>query len=70
MVVLTATGGAKMKEVTGNIWDYHEKGYWIVITTNGTVKANGEAVMGRGVALQAKRKYQGLPWRLGQEILN
>ena len=57
-----------MKEITGNIWDYHEKGHWIVITTNGTVKANGEAVMGRGVALQAKQKYPGLPYDLGQEI--
>jgi len=43
-----------MKEVIGNIWNYYNKGNWIVITTNGTIKKNGEAVMGRGVALEAK----------------
>ena len=40
-----------MKEVKGDIWNFYNKGYWIVIPTNGTVKRNGEAVMGRGVAL-------------------
>lgn len=57
-----------MKEIRGNIWDYHDKGYWIVITTNGTVKANGSAVMGRGVALQAARKFPDLPRAIGQCI--
>ena len=57
-----------MKEVTGNIWDYYDKGNWIVITTNGTVKANGEAVMGRGVALQAKERFPGLALTLGKII--
>ena len=46
-----------MKEITGDIWDYHKQGHWIVITTNGTVKSNGEAVMGRGIALQARAKF-------------
>lgn len=54
-----------MKEIKGNIWDFHDKGNWIVITTNGTVKANGEAVMGRGVALQAKQRFPKLPQYLG-----
>ncbi|KKK48761.1 hypothetical protein LCGC14_3141900, partial [marine sediment metagenome] len=57
-----------MKEISGNIWNFHEQGHWIVITTNGTVKANGEAVMGRGVALQAKRKFPALPKLLGKQI--
>jgi len=56
-----------MKEVKGNIWDYHKKGHWIVITTNGTIKANGEAVMGRGIALQAKQRFSGLPLMLGRK---
>lgn len=30
------------------------------ITTNGTIKADGRAVMGRGVALQACERYLGL----------
>lgn len=57
-----------MKEIKGNIWDYYGKGHWIVITTNGTVKRNGEAVMGRGVALQAKQRFPDLPKRLGDCI--
>ena len=55
-----------MKEIRGNIWDFHKKGHWIVITTNGTVKSNGEAVMGRGVALQAKQRFPKLPGQLGK----
>ena len=57
-----------MQEIKGNIWDYHKKGYWIVITTNGNVKTNGEAVMGTGVALQAKQRYPGLLTVLGKKI--
>ena len=57
-----------MKEIQGNIWDYHDKAKWIVITTNGSVRKNGEAVMGRGVALQAKQRYPDLPKLLGEMI--
>ena len=59
-----------LKEIEGNIWDYYNKGNWIVITTNGTVKKDGTCVMGRGVALQAKRKYDWLPDELGRRIKN
>ena len=57
-----------MKEIFGNIWDYHKQGDWIAITTNGTVKSNGECVMGRGVAKQAKMLYLELPSDLGTLI--
>jgi len=57
-----------MKEITGNIWDYHRQGHWIVITTNGTVRNNGEAVMGRGVAREASEKFQKLSLELGNRI--
>lgn len=57
-----------MKEVQGDIWDYHAKGAWVVITTNGTVKRNGEAVMGKGVALEAKKRFPLLPLFLGSEM--
>lgn len=57
-----------MKEITGDIWAYHEKGHWIVITTNGNVKTNGEAVMGAGIALQAKQRYPEFPLVLGRWI--
>lgn len=41
-----------------------------VITTNGTVKANGEAVMGRGCAAEAKRRWPSLPKNLGIQLSN
>lgn len=54
-----------MQEVRGNIWDYCDKGNWIVITTNGNVKANGKAVMGKGIALEAVQRFPELPLFLG-----
>jgi len=55
-----------MKEIIGDIWKFHAEGNWIVITTNGIVKSNGEAVMGKGIALQAKQRFPVLPKRLGE----
>ena len=40
----------------------------LVITTNGFVKANGECVMGKGCAAQAKRLMPELPRQLGNHI--
>jgi hypothetical protein len=55
-----------MREVVGNLWTYPAD--IRVITTNGTVKANGECVMGRGCAAEAKRMFPGLALALGQKI--
>lgn len=52
-----------MKEVTGNLWTYPADVR--VITTNGFVKKNGEAVMGRGCALEAAQRFKDLPVLLG-----
>ena len=52
-----------MREVTGNLWDVEADVR--VITTNGYIKRNGSAVMGRGVALQAANKDPELPRLLG-----
>lgn len=57
-----------MKEIIGNLWDFYDRGHHIAITTNGTVKKNGECVMGRGVALQAKRRFAALPFLIGDQI--
>jgi hypothetical protein len=54
-----------MIEAYGDIWRNQHKFDAIVITTNGFVKKNGEAVMGRGIALIAARKYPEFPTRLG-----
>lgn len=57
-----------MIEVKGDIWDFHNKGYWIVVPTNGFIKNNGECVMGRGIALQAKVQFPDLPFDIGKLI--
>ena len=41
---------------------------WKVITTNGFVKNNGCAVMGRGCAKEAAQRYPNLPSLLGQAL--
>ena len=57
-----------MKEISGDIWDYHKQENWIVVTTNGTVNRNGACVMGKGIALQAKQRFPRLPHDLGSII--
>jgi hypothetical protein len=71
-----------MIEITGNLFEPHTyqsastglsfKGLIypnaICITTNGFVKKNGEAVMGRGCAAEANRKWPGLAAEFGKQI--
>lgn len=57
-----------MREIKGNLWDFHAKGSWIVITTNGTVRADGECVMGRGIAAQARSNFPKVGMALGKHI--
>lgn len=57
-----------MKEIAGNIWDFYP-GHAIVITTNGNVKKkNGECVMGRGCAKEAKDRFPWIAKELGFRI--
>jgi len=56
-----------MREITGNLFEQTDA-CAIAITTNGFVKRNGEAVMGRGCAAQAKNKWPTLPRELGTNI--
>lgn len=55
-----------MKEVNGDLWDSNAD--IIVITTNGATRKDGAAIMGRGVALQAKQRYPGIEHKLGSLI--
>ena len=57
-----------MREGKGDIWSHKTEDNWIVISTNGFVKFNGEAVMGRGIAHQARQKYSGIALELGTKI--
>ncbi len=58
-----------ISEMPRDIWKLHEDGLYVVIPTNGTVKSNGEAVMGRGLAFQASLRFQNLPQVLGTKLL-
>ena len=58
-----------MKEVFGNLWIYlGQSNTNVLITTNGDVKKNGECVMGRGCARQARDTFPGLALELGKLI--
>lgn len=41
----------------------------ICITTNGFIKKNGDAVMGKGCAARAKREWPGIDKKLGENII-
>jgi len=56
-----------MKEIEGDLWDYHGRAI-IAVTTNGQVTKRGEAVFGQGCARQAKERFPGLARRLGDLI--
>lgn len=58
-----------MREAEGDLWNFAESLDAIIcITTNGFVKKNGEGVMGRGCAAQAKKRHPLLPLSLGEQI--
>ena len=56
-----------MKEAIGELFDQKDFDC-IAITTNATLKKNGEVVMGRGCALQAKTRWSGFALMLGKLI--
>lgn len=51
----------------GDLWLWPST--WKVITTNGSVRKDGYAVMGRGVALEATKRFPDIQRRLGRAIL-
>lgn len=55
-----------MKYINANLWDVEAD--LKLITTNGAVRRDGACVMGRGCALEAKIRYPGLEYKLGDLI--
>lgn len=57
-----------MREVNADLWSLLDpKGHTaICVTTNGFVKKNGNAVMGRGCALEATKQFPGIDEVLGR----
>lgn len=58
-----------MREVFGDLWSHFGRpAIAVLITTNGTIKKNGKAVMGRGCARQARDSYPGIDAELGKKL--
>lgn len=57
-----------MKEAFGDAWMWAKDADALCITTNGFIKANGDGVMGRGIAKQAKARVPGIDRLLGQHL--
>lgn len=58
-----------MKEIKGNIFEQLDADA-ICVTTNGIVKANGELVMGAGIAKQFAERFPGLAADAGEMVDN
>ena len=56
-----------MKEIIGNIWDQKDADA-ICVTTNGVIKSNGQLVMGKGIALEAAKRFPDLPRVFGRLV--
>ena len=59
---------AHIQELSGDLWEYHDQGYVVAITTNGKVSRSGSSVMARGTAKQAAERYPQLPKLLGELV--
>jgi hypothetical protein len=57
-----------MIELYGDLWSELGSADIVCVTTNGYVKQNGRAVMGRGCALQACKRFQDIDAILGAHI--
>jgi hypothetical protein len=58
-----------MIEVQADLWKEAEAHQAVVvITTNGSVRTDGCGVMGRGCALEARGRFDGIDKRLGEVI--
>jgi len=54
-----------MLEQSGDLWTARQPGDWVVITVNATLRKDGWLVMGRGLALEASKRYPSLQYELG-----
>lgn len=60
-----------MKEIYGDAWELFDTNeyFGLFITTNGDVKANGEADMGKGIALECLKRYPEAALYLGERLI-
>jgi hypothetical protein len=52
----------------GDMWSVYDETDIFCITTNSTLRGNGALVMGRGLALEAKRRFPGIDKIFGREV--
>lgn len=57
-----------MREEQKDLWSSDFDGWWRGITVNGDVNRFGQAVMGRGCALEAAQKFPWLAMRFGARL--
>lgn len=58
-----------MRTLTGqDLWEFHTRGEWCAISTNGVCRTTGDAVMGAGLAKQAAERFPDLPRWLGERL--
>lgn len=57
-----------MKIEQGDLWQKHQEGHHICIPVNKERKTNGDAVMGAGLANEARLMFPDLPKKLGEFI--
>jgi hypothetical protein len=60
--------GFGMKEARTDLFRILGKVDWACITTNGEIRRDGKAVMGRGIAEQAKTRWPGIDVVLADEL--
>ena len=58
-----------MLEAFADLWRLRSSGYRIAVTTNGWIKRDGSAVMGRGTAKRATELVPGIAARLGAHLV-
>ena len=52
----------------GNLWEYHDRGHWVCVPTNGVVNAQNLLIMGKGVAWEAADRFPRLRRILGDNV--
>lgn len=62
------SGEGSTIEIYGNLWQQFDADV-IFITTNGALRSDGTAIMGRGCASEAKQRYPGIEKILGEHII-
>lgn len=59
-----------MIEKRVDLWEVYDRGGVCCITTNGFTRSGGTAVMGRGVALQARNRFPDIEKVLGRQLID